>query len=109
MKAKNYLFLVMISFSFPFTSVLTSSSKSKATFPTKIVTTPVRPQTTTVKLSKPIYRNVVLEKRIAKEKTGTSLDLGREELTSQDMEIVAYYGLYNNKVSVIIFYVIIGE
>jgi len=50
-----------------------------------------------------------LEKFITEMKGVTELDLSRENLTDQDMEIVAYYALQEDEVSDVVFYVIITE
>jgi hypothetical protein len=46
----------------------------------------------------PQYRNAKLEQMIADKAGGTELDLGWEGITADDMKIVAYYALRNNKV-----------
>ncbi|CAF3156156.1 unnamed protein product [Rotaria socialis] len=45
----------------------------------------------------PEHRNSALEKQIAECQDQPELDLGWSHLTDQDMSIVAYYCLYNNK------------
>ncbi len=60
-------------------------------------------------LPKPNYQNMKLEKFINEKKGVTELDLSRKNLTDQDMEIVAYYALHEDKVSDVVFYVIITE
>jgi hypothetical protein len=52
----------------------------------------------------PEYRNIELEEIIAENKGGSSLNLNRMRLSDQDMQIVAYYALRNNKVSVILIF-----
>jgi hypothetical protein len=107
LEIKTYLLLLMTLFPLSFISVSITPSKPKSILPTEKVTTPVLPQPTTAKLSKPQYRNAELEKLIAKKKDGSELDLYSKQLTAQDMEIVAYYALQENKVSNIVFYIII--
>jgi hypothetical protein len=50
--------------------------------------------------SPPEYRNLKLEKFIEENKDDTKLDLTRQEpyLNAQDMQIIAYYAIENNKV-----------
>ncbi len=68
---------------------------------TKIIKSAIPAQPTLPKLSKPVYRNTELERRIAKEKTSTELDFSVKGFTDQDAEIVAYYALCINTVSTI--------
>jgi hypothetical protein len=58
------------------------------------------------KLRKPKYKNAAL-KNIAEKNGETELDLNWKKLTNEDMEIVAYYALQGNKVSDVVFSVII--
>ncbi len=51
--------------------------------------------------SPPQYRNAELEERINRNKTSSWLSLHCMELSNQDMEIVAYYALRNNSVSIL--------
>jgi hypothetical protein len=51
--------------------------------------------------SPPQYRNAVLEEQITKNKNSSSLSLIHMRLSIEDMEIVAYYALRNNNVSVL--------
>ena len=48
-----------------------------------------------------MYRNAALEQEIANQKGKSELNLRWRSLTAKDMEIVAYYGIQGNKVSVI--------
>jgi hypothetical protein len=59
--------------------------------------------------SPPHYRNYTLEQTITNHKDGMNLNLKKKGLTHQDMEIVAYYVLRNNKVSQILFGFVISE
>lgn len=58
----------------------------------------LEPISTTTKLQPPTYRNQTLEKIIKEQRDGSSVDLSSEELTADDMEIVAYYLLKDNMV-----------
>ncbi len=51
------------------------------------------------KLPKPKHQNATLEKLIAERKDETELSLSWKKLTDEDMEIVAYYALQENRVS----------
>ncbi len=51
--------------------------------------------------SPPQYRNAELEQLIKKNKNSSSLSLRSMGLSDEDMEIVAYYALRNNNVSVL--------
>jgi hypothetical protein len=61
----------------------------------------LEPTTTTTSLlsSPPEYKNPDLEQKINQNKGEPTLELARESLTSQDMEVVAYYALQDNNVS----------
>ncbi len=48
----------------------------------------------------PQYRNAQLEERINKKGNDSSLNLCYIQLTNEDMEIVAYYAIQNNEVSI---------
>ncbi len=55
--------------------------------------------TPAVKLHKPKYRNTTLEKLITENKDKAKLNLLNGDWTDEDMEIVAYYAIQDNKVS----------
>ena len=63
------------------------------------LTIPSSSQPRTSKLSKPKYKNANIEKLIADNKDGCELYLTNTGLTDEDMEIVAYYAIQENKVS----------
>ncbi len=65
------------------------------------------PKPKRAKLSKATYQNSLLEELLAEKKGESELNLSSKKLTSQDMEIVAYYAVQENKVSDAVFYVII--
>jgi hypothetical protein len=52
-----------------------------------------------LELSPPKYKNAKLEQKINENKNASELDLSESEITDEDMEIVGYYALQNNKVS----------
>ena len=56
------------------------------------------PKTTTTLSSPPTYKNPELEQIINENKNEDSLGLGGKDLTGEDIEIVCYYLLRNNKV-----------
>jgi hypothetical protein len=56
-----------------------------------------------IKLSKPEHQNARLEELIAGKQGEPELRLNLMQLTAQDIEILVYYGLQDNKVSNIIF------
>jgi hypothetical protein len=58
-----------------------------------------KPKPTPSLPSPPNYKNEKLEQTINENKNKSELNLGRKELTDDDMAIVAYYLLRNNKVS----------
>ncbi len=59
------------------------------------------------KLLEQKYRDAELKKLIAENKGESELNLSSKKLTSQDLEIVACYVVQENKVSDVVFYVII--
>ncbi len=65
------------------------------------------PKPKRAKLSKPTYQHTELEIFIARKKGETELKLSDKNLTDKDLEIVAYYAVRENKVSDVVFYVII--
>ncbi len=71
--------------SFSILLIVPTVSKSKTTPPAKE--------------SPPKYQNVKLEKIITENKANSELYLCGKNLTDQDIEIVVYYALQNNKVS----------
>jgi hypothetical protein len=72
-----------------------------------LIPTLSEPKPKRANLSKPTYQNTALEDFIAGKKGETELKLSWKNLTDKDLEIVAYYALQENKVSGVIFYVII--
>jgi hypothetical protein len=54
----------------------------------------------------PQYRNPAIERKIANNKDSVELKLIHQSLTVNDMEIVAYYALRNNKVNHIVLFII---
>jgi hypothetical protein len=52
-----------------------------------------------LELKPPKYRNPKLEKKIDENKHESSVDLSRASLTDDDIDLVAYYLLRNNKVN----------
>ncbi len=99
---KICLFKLMISLLLSFILATSSASVLQPT----IVKSPLSAQPTLPKLSKPVYRNTELERLIAKEKTSTELSFWNKHLRYKDAEIVAYYALYINRVSIIESFVI---
>ncbi len=73
------------------------------------VITIISPQPTYPKLSRPEYRNTELENFIDKNNDKTELNLSGSRWNEEDMKIVAYYLLQENKVSDIVFSVSIRE
>jgi hypothetical protein len=60
-------------------------------------------KTTDLLLSPPIYKNQKLEQWIKLNGNNLELDLGCLDLTDDDMKIVGYYLLRNNKVCEVLF------
>jgi hypothetical protein len=89
----------------------TSSTEKEAntTSSTKEVTDTTKKEPVRFALWIPEFPKINLEKRIAENNGETELTLADERLTDQDMEIVAHNALKENKVSDIVFYVIIRE
>jgi hypothetical protein len=56
-------------------------------------------KTTSLSSSPPKYKNQKLEQKIKENENKSVLDLKKLDLTDNDMEIVGYYILRNNKVS----------
>jgi hypothetical protein len=54
----------------------------------------------------PQYRNAKLEQIIANTAGSTELKLFYKQLTADDMEIIVYYALRNNKVKTVAFFII---
>jgi hypothetical protein len=84
-------------------------SGTKPTLESKDVATTTLPQSTHAKLPKPKHQNAQLEQLIAEKKGETMLHLSFQELTDEDMVIVAYYALQENTVSNVEFYVMTEE
>jgi len=64
----------------------------------------LEPKTTASLLSSPPkHKNPELQEKINEKKNKLYLRLARSNLTNEDMEIVAYYLLQNNKVSNVVF------
>jgi hypothetical protein len=60
-------------------------------------------KTTSLLSSPPKYKNQQLEQMIKENENKSKLDLEKRNLTDDDMEIVGYYVLRNNKVSDVLF------
>jgi hypothetical protein len=60
-------------------------------------------KTTDLLSSPPIYKNEKLEQMIKENENKSELSLEDRNLTDDDMEIVGYYALRNNKVSEVLF------
>lgn len=59
--------------------------------------------TTSLLSSPPTYKNSKLEEMINREKHESTIRWNYKQLSDNDMEIIAYYLLINNKVSKILF------
>jgi hypothetical protein len=60
-------------------------------------------KTTSLLSSPPKYKNQQLEQKIKENENKSVLDLSKLDLTTDDMQIVGYYALRNNKVSDVLF------
>jgi hypothetical protein len=85
------------------------SLEPKPTSPTKQIITSASPPLPTTNLSRPEHRNAKLEELLAEKQDESELKLSCMKLTAQDIEILVYYGLQNNKVSNIIFDITIRD
>ncbi len=63
----------------------------------------LEPTATRLLLSPPEYKNPELEQKINENKNESSLYWGGEDLTDDDVAIIAYYLLQNNKVRNVLF------